>query len=408
MKTLILCLLTLSFELALAFDDPPRSRRKLYSHYSGRAIGTLSIQIDQDFFADLINNQDRNYTQGTAFSYSQLGHEKENIIFTPLNLIYKLHDRLFILSRDNYFDFQELPAQIGFGVSAFTPLNIRTYIPEYGDRPYSNIVFLQTTRTRTFRRSVRSWSLVYGLLGTNVSQEFQSFAHSYWFTGRGIPLGWDTQISKGGHFAFLIQNSFKAPVRTFKFDEARKGELFKSDKWWKEWLRWDASYGLESAAGYYTYFSGNIGLRAGKINFANFGKGQNTILSAVDKKNEPGVINENPVVEDPIWEHFLYASLSPRLFARNALISGQKNIESGYALDSKYVNTFVAELEIGWTSSRTRRITQTNAETGVKKLLSLDSFQASISIKRRSPEIKYPGFRRPHYWGCVSVSVPFH
>ncbi|GHB65571.1 hypothetical protein GCM10007390_19610 [Persicitalea jodogahamensis] len=246
--------------------------------------------------------------------------------------------------------------------------------------------------------------MVFGLLGTNVGREFQSFAHVNLFQGRGIPLGWDSQISKGGNFAFLLQNNFKAPVRTKKFDAARQREGL---DFYRKRIRWDATYGVESALGYYTYLGANIGARLGMIDFLNFSKGQNTILGYVDKNNEVTVLDENPVVQMPVWEVYLFANASPRLFARNVLIHGQHGVPSGYALDPKFMSSFVAEFEYGLTVSRTRKVTKDNSDNAQKELVSLDNFQVSVSIKQRTAEIQYPTFIRTHSWGIVTLAFPF-
>jgi hypothetical protein len=370
-----------------------------------RPAGSFGIHFDQDFLASPINNEDRNYTQGTAFSYTRLRQERYNYLFLPLNGFYMLGDLVRAkLDDDSKFEITETPATLSFGVSAYTPRTLRSYTPAYGDRPFSSILFIETRRSRLIGRNYHSWSFTYGLMGTNVGFDFQSWAHRHLVQNRGIPIGWPTQVSQGGHFAWLIQNNMMMPLRRRKYDQLKENSIIRSR------LNWDAAYGIQSAAGYYTYFGTQASLRVGWINLLNYMNTRTSFMQSGDKRRVKRKVDDPVIplaadVYSRYWEHYFFGYAAPRLWARNNLIEGQPGVPSVYALDSKYLNTFVVEWELGLTTTRTTVVREIN-EDGDPTYYSDRSFQVSVSVKGRSPEFHYPPYTRSHYWGCININFP--
>lgn len=384
-----------------------------------RPTGSFGIHTDQDFLASWLDNEDRNYTQGTAFSFTRLRQERYNYIFIPLNGFYLVGDfvRRKLNNGDADIEITEAPATLSFGVSAYTPLVLRSYMPAYGDRPYASILFVETRRSRIIGRNFHSWGFTYGVMGTNVGYDFQSFAHQYLVQNRGIPVGWPTQVSQGGHFAWLLQNNMLAPVRRRKYDQLKKDGIVGSR------LGIDAAYGIQSAVGYYTYFGAQASVRFGLINPLNYMNTRTSFMQSGDKKLLPGLasaragrstsrafgfetLSPTTVLKSRYWEHFGFLYGAPRLWARNNLITGQPGVPSVYALDSKYMNTFVVEMEAGYTLTRTTVVEQRPAGGGDPTFVADRSFQLTISVKARTPEYRYEPYRRTHYWGSVNIIFP--
>lgn len=186
------------------------------SQYSlGMLRGNFEIDIDQDWFLDFMipgTNEDRNYTQGTAFTYTKydLG---EAVLFLPLNLFHRL---LFRGSIKDHIVKQ--PASVSLGVTAFTPRKLADSLnPVIGDRPFANVVFLRTayryynTKTKFFTTN----SFAYGIIGSNIGNTFQSFAHKSIVVGRPTNIGWQYQISDGGRPSFLFSHeSLRSVIET--------------------------------------------------------------------------------------------------------------------------------------------------------------------------------------------------
>jgi hypothetical protein len=362
---------------------------------------TLTVQIDQDFFAEkVLGNDDRNYTQGTSFTYTRLGQEKQNFLFYPNVLLNKLMD-----ANDKWKN--ELPSSISIGVSAFTPLNIRTYYPEYGDRPYSNVVFLNTnSSSMNSRWKIFSWDLTYGMIGTNVGKEFQSLTHRMaGLDGRGIPLGWHTQIGQGGRPVFMIKNTFTAPVFYKALGDASaplkvNSGITLSDRknyWYLNKFNVDMYYGTELAAGYYTYMGGKLGLRIGLIDKRNYAA---TATSTMEVANKGGIVND--IKKYRSIEAFFFGNFAGRLFARNILLTGAKRFESAYSLDPDFMSTFVADWEWGVCLL----IKNALAEKASGVLPSSTTTKILFSFKSRSNEIRNPQFIRTHSWGSLTISFP--
>ncbi len=368
--------------------------------------GTIGLQIDQDFLmAPFGKNQDRNYTQGTTLTYMAEGQEQQNVLFLP----HKLLDNLVSNVLGGEAVRNPLPAAFTIGVSAFTPKDIRTYYPEYGDRPYSNLVFFSTSTSRINNRGrMYTWDFTYGLLGTNVGKEFQNLTHRMrYLNGRGVPLGWDTQIGKGGKPVFMVRNTFLSPfVRQDRSEKPveeiqRLNSICKRGKHFTYLNKFgvDGYYGTELAAGYYTYFGGKIGGRLGLIDKYNYAI---TAASATDVASKaPGL---DTLTKYKSRELFLYGNFAARLFGRNVLLTGSRRFSSGYSIDPDLMSTFVSDFELGLCFASTISLfNPNNIPAGTKNG---NSFRLSASIKRRSTEITHPMFRRSHYWGCLTLWVP--
>ncbi len=368
--------------------------------------GTIGMQLDQDFLvAPIGKNEDRNYTQGTTFTYMANGQEEENVLFLPNKLL----DNLVSNVLGGNIRGEALPAAFTIGVSAFTPKDIRTYYPEYGDRPYSNLVFFSTSTSRINDRGrMYTWDFTYGLLGTNVGKEFQNLTHRMrYLSGRGVPLGWDTQIGKGGKPVFMVRNTFLSPFvrqdRTKKqYEEKEKLKLISMcGKHFTCFNKFgvDGYYGTELAAGYYTYLGGKIGGRLGLIDKYNYAI---TSSSATDPASKADNLDKPAKYKSR--EFFLYGNFAARLFGRNVLLTGSRRFSSGYSIDPDLMSTFVSDFELGLCRATTISIFNPgNIAEGTRNG---NSFRLSASIKIRSTEITHPVFRRSHYWGCLTLWVP--
>jgi hypothetical protein len=84
------------------------------------------------------------------------------------------------------------------GILAMTPQTLRSPEPLYGDRPFSNLVFVTSSQIRVLEGGDRARfsSFTLGILGLHAGPELQRVVHRA--IGNEQPEGWDHQISVGG------------------------------------------------------------------------------------------------------------------------------------------------------------------------------------------------------------------
>lgn len=386
---------------------------KISKVYSGYTIedsrGSFGIDFDQDFLLDWIpnTNYDRNYTQGTAFSYSKYNLD-ESFLFFPLNIFNNIH----FLSVKNG-SIKKLPASVSLGVTAFTPREIADSLnPIIGDRPFANIVFLSTTK-RYFNSKTKTLGTVsfsYGYIGSNIGNTFQSFAHQNIITGRPTNIGWQYQISNGGRPAFLFSHTATRAI----INKSRKCNN-------SNWL--ETSLGYKLSIGWLTSIAANTTIKVG-----NFSK-QNTMSQGIvnnlefsQKSTEEINIlrqNNNNIDFDKILEGYnkvkkryikknfdwyLFANISPRVTAHNSFVLGQPNVKSIYTLPRENFNPFTLDSEFGIFISRVHTVKDV--------IVPLKSYDLILSINSRTSEIiskdaslKHP-YQRTHSWGRITFRFP--
>ena len=79
-----------------------------------------------------------------------------------------------------------------------TPATLDTPDPQYGDRPFANLIFATSSQLRVLEGGDRARfsSFTFGMLGLHAATEAQRFVHRA--LGDQTPRGWSHQISAGG------------------------------------------------------------------------------------------------------------------------------------------------------------------------------------------------------------------
>jgi hypothetical protein len=157
MRIVLLLLLLLFVHIRINAQLSPGEIEDLENDIEEYVQGNLAVDIEQDFFVDWIPgaNMDRNYTQGTGFLYTKPGLDN-SFLFFPFNILQWLNElkdkRTYILN---------LPSSIGFGVTAFTPLDIDEPDPVVGDRPFGSVVYLSTIKNRfNTKKSMFNYNII--------------------------------------------------------------------------------------------------------------------------------------------------------------------------------------------------------------------------------------------------------
>ncbi len=157
-----------------------------------------TIYADNDELSP--SESDANYTAG--FSVSLAGRRARDYPWSldrPLGRI----NRWLGVDRPEGSAAARTYHSFGFGMAAFTPITIGDTAPRFDQRPYACLTFLHNTRQTVVPARASSYysTLVVGLLGTNVCESLQNFAHS---VAKGTRArGWSHQISDGGEPTLL-------------------------------------------------------------------------------------------------------------------------------------------------------------------------------------------------------------
>ncbi|REA58215.1 hypothetical protein DSL64_21655 [Dyadobacter luteus] len=372
--------------------------------------GTFGIDVDQDWFLDFVPglNEDRNYTQGTAFSYSKLNLDK-SVLFLPVNLFQKLAWSLTGTDRDNI---DKRPSSISLGVTAFTPRVLEDSLnPVIGDRPFSNVVFLQTAY-RFFNNKTKflnTTSFAYGFIGSNIGNTFQSFAHKSIVTGRPTNIGWQHQISDGGRPAFLFSHEGlrklgklpDLPQSTIDYLARKHFEVYFG---YKVNLGWYNSIAVSSTLrlGRFTKYSGIEGIGTATSSANKFRDDSNDNYLDTEKNDRD--ITYEYVTPKNRWDWYFFGTLSPRLIPYNSLLLGQPFHKSSYTLPRQNYNPFILDMEVGFFVSKIRIVPDVD--------LPLSRWDLVLSFNARTSEIisKDPTvenqYKRMHSWGRVSLRIP--
>lgn len=356
--------------------------------------GQLRTEVAQDWFVDWWkgHNFDRNYTQGTGFSYSKNGLH-ESLLFMPLNRLIDWSEERF---NTNESEWQELTARIGMGVTAFTPRIIDSKEPIVGDRPFANVVFLTTERSYYLpkQKKLVHISFNYGLIGTNIANSFQSFAHKNIIKGRPFDISWEHQISNGGRFSFLFSHQAIRPVADIL--------LLTKDTTAKErsrpQLRVGATISTNLDIGWYNSLGSTFTIRLGK--YAPLGIFDASIL---DNGNKiiPDDDESRNCKKSSNWNWYVFGAVTPRLTPYNALILGQFGRNDKYALPNKDYTPFILDIRYGITCSF-KRVQCKNNRAIVSR------YDLIATLNHRSPEINNTAYKRWHHWGEISLAVPVY
>jgi hypothetical protein len=387
MKKLIM-LVVMSFVL-LPADAQEDEEEETVQTGNYRAIG---IFYDQDYTLEMLGlrklNEDRNYTMGLGFYYSDPSL-KRSFLFKPHSWLNKVFQKPFLNGANS------IPA-IMIANGSFTPDSLPASYVVRNDRPYSSLTYLQTLRSyvdnEAFKTYTSSFSI--GVIGTYISREVQTAIHKLANENDTkhprTPRGWNNQVAAGGEptaaYAFKKERLItKKHVKDQALTTVNAIEF--KDAW---------QYSL----GYFTSVNYELNFRAGKIDPRHWtymvnplSQSNKSLFSDSSMQRRAIELPENPEIayyERPkTFELYVFGSIRPAFMLYNALLNGQFK-KSVHTIGFQDMRHFLLELDGGL---------GTTLPTGRNKLI-----EFKLKFSGRSPEFKLPG-RPPrwHYWGGVEL-----
>lgn len=392
--------------------------------------GNMAVQMDQDFLFRFPfgKNEDRNYTQGTAFTYS---HPEllNSIFFWPLRkIVHKknkenkspidLNDSVIIIPDDNSPLVYDYASSLSVGATAFTPRIIDSINPIIGDRPFAFLFFISTSTTYykqkliTKRRTgakvtsidiYNTFNINYGMLGTRLGYEFQSFAHKNIVKGRPVdPKGWNHQISAGGHPTILFDYNRFRPLLSI----TTKPKPHKAEEETKNPVRiFDIGWNFGGSIGYYERVVTGLYARAGLLrthNQARWNSGGGALNGASYQTFNTDAGQSEVIKKEKRTkpELFIYGRINTTMMLRNSLLVGQRFVKSAYTMESSWPKTALFEYEWGIVLSlETKKDGEQSART----------WGLIYRTVYRSPEFDSKLFPvRWHYFGSMGFIFPVH
>ncbi len=288
--------------------------------------------------------RDQDYTYGISFSYtkasllSSASHAPLDTINKILPLTDKAHN-----------------GGIEVGFYGFTPEDIEHQGPNHNDRPFSSLVYLNTSTEQLSRNktSVIRTQLTYGILGLNLVGRVQSKTHE--LINGDTPNGWQHQVSNGGE-------------PTLRYALSRQS-LINQNRGRTEWRQTQAV-----SVGYITEASWGLSFRTGRLNSQWHTFSPELASYAESSANIHKSCNE--------W--FFWGGISVKARAYNVFLQGQfKNSEVTYG--GSELNHLILE---GW--------------LGFTKVFS-NGYYASYGIRGHSSEVKAGQGNRSVLWGGLLI-----
>ena len=327
-----------------------------------------NLYLEEDLFYRP-RNEDRNYTGGIGIQFTT---------GSPRSPQYLL---LYGVNRLTRADRLHLGRQVDVSsgmltLTAFTPDSLRAVdiIPD--DRPYASLLAWTAKRLSVALDERSSWrtEATLGVLGLHLARNGQRYIHKSSRAGSGKPTpydpkGWSHQVSDGGEPTVLYTLGYDAVL----IDPPRKTTGRLTQK-----RLFQATYGWQALAGYYTEVSGSLGARLGvlRTDFWEF------------KTNPMGGTTKAMRGEFPL-DAFLFGAVRPRLIGYNALLQGQFR-DTDLRVPANDITRLVTEFDVG-------------GEIGV-----------NIKSHRYAATVVYPAGRtkefrgprsRTHTWASVFFTV---
>lgn len=246
-------------------------------------LGSWTLVVEND----LVENTDRQYTNGVRFGYSPPPQT------TPAWL-----ERIARWTR-------AFPAgaayrsTFSFGQNMYTPDDITVAEPDPADRPYAGWLYASAGLVGIDRNRLHSFDISIGVIGpASLAGETQAWWHSV--IGADDPKGWDFQLKNEPAFVASYQRRWNIWRRGFGLVEAAV-----------------APHVGASVGNVFTYANGGLSLRLGHNLGRDFGP----------PRIQPSIPGSSWIAAEG-WSWHVFASAEGRAVARNIFLDGNTFADS--------------------------------------------------------------------------------
>ena len=341
--------------LTWALDDERRPKAQIGSlPYREPELSSWALAVDNDILA--LTGRDQDYTYGINFTLSgRAATEGWYSLDRPLGWL------------DSLLGFEHLSPMgvhqhsIEAGFFGFTPDDIKTPAPRYGDRPYASLVYWSNSREQLDINHRVAWksTLSVGLLGLDLVPDIQNETHSV--LGGNQARGWQHQISDGGE-------------PTARYSIARQeylGRLFNN---------LEVKSTVQASVGYITEASWSLSLRGG-----HYQTDWSTFNPELVSYGEKSSYTSSRLSVD---EHYFWGGVSIKARAYNAFLQGQfRHSEVSY--HHSELRPLVVEAWAGYT------------------LAFAGGYRISYVLRGHSSEIRRGPGDRDLLWGGIIIAKTF-
>ena len=250
-----------------------------------------------------------------------------------------------------------------FGLTLFTPDDIKSTGPIFDDHSYASLAFYANSEETVLpeKRVVYRSMLTIGLLGTKLGKEVQSAVHKV--SGANEPQGWSNQISNDGE-----------PTIKYSLSVQKVNFLHHSE----EGLDYEVRTGIEGNVGFSTDANVSLSGRWGNINspWWSFNLHQSEYI------NLGSPILASQPASKRRGEFYFWGGVNAKYRFYNAILQGQFR-ESIVTFNRSQLEPVIGEAWLGATKVFP-------SGQGV-----------SIVYRVRTPEIKGPNRRYPSWFGLI-------
>lgn len=316
-----------------------------------------AIYMENDLF--LTPNVDRDYTAGLSVVYSGTAAATHLFSIDPLLGLFDSLSGIDKYDDQKYHSFE-------FGMTGFTPDDIRTDQPVINDRPYASLMFIANNRQYVHKENKSSIisTLSLGVLGATFPGVLQNKIHRVVNLDRAE--GWGNQISSEGEFTFRYGVSKQSVEWSGKTESGS----------------YEIKTAVRASAGYISGASWSISGRWGVMNTPWWTFNPHT--TEYTEKSAPALAVNNKSGD----EFYFWAGLSIHLRAYNAFLQGQSK-DSVIKYEKDELNSLILDAWFGVT----------------KKIFY--GMRLSYVMRGQTSEIKNGEGNRPPFWGGIIISQEF-
>lgn len=306
--------------------------------------------------------RDKDYTAG--FTVALGGSRVVNYLITLDPMLSWMNRLLF---RDRWLKQSNPAHQMHFGFLLFNPEQRQATGPQFDDRPFANLLFVENSQIRAepSNKHVYQSTLTFGVLGSRIGEAVQDGIHRIGNIRRAN--GYDYEISDGGE-------------PTARYAASRETLLL--SRFSQNGNSFDLKYRVGADIGYITQASGTLAARWGRVSIPwwHFAPIRNNYLPQPIIHNKPHQSAGN--------DFYVWGAVTAHARAYNVFLQGQFR-DSVVTFSSNELEHLILDFSMGVSKSFGK------------------AFDVDFSMHFQSKEIEQGIGARDIRWGSLSITKSF-